>query len=351
MRTGDSWEVPGALDGERVDRALALLTGLSRREVNQLLDGASVVVSGRVVASRSRRVRAGEKVSIDPRVGFDEPAAPLADPQVDVAVVWSDQDLVVVDKPAGLVVHPGAGNQTGTLVHGLLARFPDLRDLAQTPGATGDERQRPGIVQRLDKGTSGLLVVARTAAARSGLVEQLSRRQVDREYTALVGGTVEADAGLIDAPLGRGDRDPTRITVQAGGRAARTRYQVEDRWDRPVPSTLLRCHLETGRTHQIRVHLSSIGHPVVGDDRYGHELTGRWRPLPAGRVFLHAGALAFEHPVRGGRLSFSSPLPVDLTQVLAGMPRMGPTGTKRSEGEDSPVQSEIGPSSGPNRDS
>jgi 23S rRNA pseudouridine1911/1915/1917 synthase len=324
MPTGDSWDVPGALDGERVDRALALLTGLSRREVNQLLDAASVVVGGRVVVSHSRRVRAGEKVFIDQPVGLDEPATPTADPQVAVSVVWSDQDLVVVDKPAGLVVHPGAGNQTGTLVQGLLARFPDLKDLAQTTGrATGDERQRPGIVQRLDKGTSGLLVVARTPAARSGLVEQLSRRQVDREYTALVGGTVEADAGLIDAPLGRGDRDPTRITVRAGGRAARTRYQVDDRYDEPVPATLLRCHLETGRTHQIRVHLSSIGHPVVGDDRYGRELVGRWRPLPPGRVFLHAAVLAFEHPVRGGRLSFASPLPADLTQVLAGMHRSG----------------------------
>ncbi len=320
MLMGDSWEVPGALDGERLDRALALLTGLSRREVNEQLDAAAVAVGGRIVASHSRRVRAGERVSIEQPFQSAEPTVPRADPQVEVTVVWSDEDLIVVDKPAGLVVHPGAGNLTGTLVHGLLARFPDLQNLADVEGTkSADQRQRPGIVQRLDKGTSGLLVVARTAAARAGLVAQLSHRQVEREYVALVTGVVEAEAGLIDAPLGRADRDPTRIAIRTGGRVARTRYQVERRYDRPVPATLLRCHLETGRTHQIRVHLSSIGHPVVGDDRYGRQKVPPWRPLPAGRVFLHAAALAFEHPVRGGRLAFSSPLPPDLTHVLAEM--------------------------------
>ena len=129
-------------------------------------------------------------------------------------------------------------------------------------------------------------------------------------------GTVEADAGLIDAPLGRADRDPTRIRVQAGGRPARTRYQVEGRYDRPAPTTLLRCQLETGRTHQIRVHLASIGHPVVGDDRYGGAGPAGWQPLPPGRPFLHAATLAFDHPVTGERLSFSSPLPADLQAVL-----------------------------------
>jgi len=314
---GDEWEVPGALDGERLDRALALLTGLSRREVNYLIDGTKVTISGRVVASRSRKVRPGERVSVEGPLAPDPMEPPAADAGIDVTVVWSDDDVIVVDKPAGLVVHPGAGNRTGTLVQGLLARFPDLAGLGTGVG----ESDRPGIVHRLDKGTSGLLMVARTPAARTGLVAQLARRQVEREYVALVTGILEADAGLIDAPLGRGDRDPTRIRVDAGGRQARTRYHVDDRFDLPSPTTLVRCRLETGRTHQIRVHLASIGHPVVGDDRYGGRPASGWKPLPSGRPFLHAAVLGFDHPVSGDRLSFTSSLPEDLVEVLEGVRR------------------------------
>jgi 23S rRNA pseudouridine1911/1915/1917 synthase len=313
------WEVPGALDGERLDRALALLTGLSRREVNHLVDGTKVTIAGRVVASRSRKVRAGEQVSVDGPLSPAPPAAPVGDAGVAVVVVWNDADVIVIDKPAGLVVHPGAGNQTGTLVHGLLARFPDLVGLSESGSAGAefrDQHDRPGIVHRLDKGTSGLLMVARTRAARSALVAQLSRHEVEREYVTLVAGTLEADGGLIDAPLGRADRDPTRIRIDAGGRQARTRYQVDGRYDQPAPTTLLRCRLETGRTHQIRVHLASIGHPVVGDERYGGRAVSGWKPLPRGRPFLHAAALTFDHPLSGERLSFSSALPGDLVEVL-----------------------------------
>jgi len=263
---------------------------------------------------------------------------------VEVTVVWSDDQVIVVDKPAGLVVHPGAGNRSRTLVHGLLARFPDLAALADGaggrrddpggPGGQGGDKDRPGIVYRLDKGTSGLLMVARTREARVALTTQLAARQVGREYVALVAGAVEADAGLIDAPLGRADRDPTRMRVEAGGRPARTRYQVEGRYEGATVdgvaaelagrTTLLRCRLETGRTHQIRVHLASIGHPVVGDRRYaGHGGSGGgaagWNPLPADRHFLHAATLAFDHPGTGERLSFSSPLPPDLQVVLDGL--------------------------------
>ena len=159
-------------------------------------------------------------------------------------------------------------------------------------------------------------MVARTPRARAGLVGQLSRREVEREYITLVTGILEADGGLIDAPLGRGDRDPTRIRVDAGGRQARTRYRVDGRFEQPALTTLLRCQLETGRTHQIRVHLASIGHPVVGDDRYGGRSVAGWRPLPRGRPFLHAAVLGFEHPTTGEHLSFSSPLPKDLLGVL-----------------------------------
>jgi 23S rRNA pseudouridine1911/1915/1917 synthase len=303
------WTVPTALDGERLDRAVALLTGLSRRDVNELIDARRVAVANRLMASHSRRVRTGERLSVEGELGPARPAVVEADAAVDVPVVWSDDQVIVVDKPAGLVVHPGAGNRSSTLVHGLLARFPDL--------AAVGEPDRPGIVHRLDKGTSGLLMVARTAAARAGLTMQLAHRQVGREYVALVAGTVAADAGLIDAPLGRADRDPTRIRVQAGGRQARTGYQVEARYDQPEALTQVRCRLETGRTHQIRVHLASIGHPVVGDDRYAGRAATGWRPLPPGRPFLHAAVLAFDHPVTGERLSFSSPLPEDLRRVLA----------------------------------
>jgi 23S rRNA pseudouridine1911/1915/1917 synthase len=306
----EPWEVPGALDGERLDRALALLSGLSRREVNALLDDGRVRVGRQPVSSHHRRVRSGDRVSVDGPVEAPLPDRPVGDLSISVPVVWSDDEVIVVDKPAGVVVHPGAGNRAGTLVHGLLARFGELADSGQP--------DRPGIVHRLDKGTSGLLVVARTVPAHRALVAQLSRHQVEREYRALAMGVVDEDEGLIDAPLGRADRDPTRIQVHAGGRVARTHYQVVDRFDQPHPATLLRCRLETGRTHQIRVHLAAIRHPIAGDDRYGRRLDG-WPLLPAGRPFLHAARLSFEHPGTHQRLSFSSELPDDLLGVLGGM--------------------------------
>jgi 23S rRNA pseudouridine1911/1915/1917 synthase len=310
----ESWEVPSALDGERIDRALSLITAPSRSEVNLIVDAGRVKVQGTTVVSHSRKVRTGERIEVEGTLVAA--AGPVAgDPDVVVPVVWFDDAVIVVDKPAGLVVHPGAGNLTGTLVQGLLARFPEMAALA----GDGDQRDRPGIVHRLDKGTSGLLVVARTAGARQSLVAQLAARQVGREYIALVAGEVDSDAGLIDGPLGRSDTDPTRIRVQAGGREARTRYEVEARYDSPAPLTLLRCRLETGRTHQIRVHLASIGHPVISDDRYGMRSLEGWRPLPPGRPFLHATALQFDHPETGERLHFSSPLPEDLLSVLASM--------------------------------
>lgn len=298
--------VPAALAGERVDRAVAVLTGLTRSEVAALVAAGGVRLGGRGVATRSRRVAEGDELEI---VVADEPASPpglQADPSVEAAVVHVDDDVIVVDKPAGLVVHPGAGQREGTLVQGLLARFPDLASIGV------GEQERPGVVHRLDKGTSGLLVVARTPAAYARLVSQLRRREVERVYRALVWGEVGAASGLIDAPVGRGVRDPTRMAVSPRGKEARTRYRVEGRYREPAPATLLECRLETGRTHQIRVHLAAIGHPVVGDARYRGTRPG----LSLGRPFLHAAALAFDHPTTGDRLSFSSPLPADLVAVL-----------------------------------
>ncbi len=310
------WPVPGALDGERLDRAIALVTGLPRSEVERLVSEGRVTVGRRVITTRSRRVRAGERVRIEGPLGPDRAAVPVSDHGVEVTVVYADADLVVVDKPAGLVVHPGAGNREGTLVHGLLARFPDLGALA-----VADDRERPGIVHRLDKGTSGLLVVARTPQARTRLAAQLAARTMGREYLALVAGDIESDAGLVDAPLGRSDADPTRIRVQAGGRPARTRYEVEERFAGPPALTLIRCRLETGRTHQIRVHLASIGHPVLNDERYGGPASPDLGPA---RPFLHAASLAFDHPSTGERMRFESPVPPDLLRLLHTIRRGAP---------------------------
>jgi 23S rRNA pseudouridine1911/1915/1917 synthase len=193
------------------------------------------------------------------------------------------------------------------MVQGLLARYPDL-------AGVGDP-DRPGIVHRLDAGTSGLLVVARTTEAYDSLVAQLSARDVTRQYRALVLGSVEANAGEIDAPIGQADGDPTRMAVANAGREARTRYEVLGRYREPVPVTELSCRLETGRTHQIRVHLAAIGHPVVGDSRYG----GARPALAIDRPFLHAERLAFRHPVTGEVVAFESPLPADLVELRDGL--------------------------------
>jgi 23S rRNA pseudouridine1911/1915/1917 synthase len=291
--------VPAALAGERVDRAVALLTGWSRSDVQHLVERDAVLVDGRPVA-KSHRLETDALVEVLDAPAGAQPPAPEA---VEVTVVYDDADVIVVDKPAGLVVHPGAGNADGTLVNGLLARYPDLVGVG--------DAARPGIVHRLDRDTSGLLVVARTAAAYDALVEQLTERSVDREYQALVWGTPKSSRGVIDAPIGRSEARRTRMAVRDEGRPARTRYEVIATYESPNCSRLV-CHLETGRTHQIRVHLSAIKHPVVGDGTYG----GRREALSLDRPFLHAAALAFDHPRTGERVSFTSPLPADLAAVL-----------------------------------
>ena len=299
-----SEQIPAALDGERIDRVVSLLAGCSRAEAAVLLATGSVLIGGVAATKPSTRVHAGDEVSVTTRPAA-EVAAVVADSAVGLAVVHEDADLVVVDKPAGLVVHPGSGNRSGTLVHGLVARYPEI--------AAVGEPDRPGIVHRLDKDTSGLLVVARTGDAHRGLVQQLADRAVIRRYLALVWGQPEAATGLIDAPIGRSGREPTRMAVSARGREARTRYEVVATYTEPAATALLRCQLETGRTHQIRVHLAAIEHPVVGDARYG----GRHEPLAdVPRFFLHAEHLGFTHPRTGEALHFESALPADLESVL-----------------------------------
>ena len=294
--------VPEALVGQRVDRAVALVTGWSRAEVQAVLDRGEITVDGRVVA-KSRKLQAGELVEVRGRPA--EVAPPGPEP-VPVEVVYEDADVVVVAKPAGLVVHPGAGHDHGTLVHGLLARYPEMG----TVGAPG----RPGIVHRLDRDTSGLMVVARSAPAYEGLVDALAERDVTREYDALVWGHPENPRGVVDAPIGRSATRRTRMAVRSEGKDARTVYDVEAWFGRPEVARL-RCRLETGRTHQIRVHLSAIGHPVVGDAAYG----GRRAGIDLDRPFLHAGHLAFAHPVTGAPLDFTAALPPELDDVLVAL--------------------------------
>jgi 23S rRNA pseudouridine1911/1915/1917 synthase len=312
---GVSWEVPAALDGERVDRTVALLTGVTRSLAADMISAGRVSVGrGAPIRSGSRRVRRGERLRIDQAPAGDGDPEPghLADPTVTVPVVHDDDDVIVVDKPAGMVVHPGAGHARGTLIQGLVAAYPDLAVLVS--GAAGDDALRPGIVHRLDRGTSGLLVVARNAQARTSLVSQLAARTVERRYRALVTGTAAADEGLIDAPLGRSSADPTSRAVRADGRDARTTYSVLRRLESPFAATVVQCRLETGRTHQIRVHLAAIGHPLIGDRRYGGVTVGGDHD---GRPWLHAETLGFDHPTTGDRLTFHAPLPTDLVEILA----------------------------------
>jgi 23S rRNA pseudouridine1911/1915/1917 synthase len=296
--------LPEALAGERLDRVVAMLCDVPRSVAGELIDAGGVRVDGEVRTRKADRLEEGQRLTLD----VPEAAAELIvepDPDVPVEVVHEDEHVLVIDKPAGLVVHPGAGNPTGTLVHGLLARFPEIADVG--------ESFRPGIVHRLDRETSGLLAVARTAEAHAGLTELLRVHDIVRRYRTLVWDHVTEPRGQVDAPIGRSTKDPTKMAIVVGGREARTGYEVVRRYDEPVPATELVCHLETGRTHQIRVHLRGIGHPVVGDPRYG----GVRQTLPAPRQFLHAEHLAFRHPVTGAPVEADSPLPADLQAVLA----------------------------------
>lgn len=297
-------ELPTALDGERLDRVVALVADVSRSVAVAVVAAGGVRVDGAVATSGKVRLTAGQLVEVDP-AKVPETAPPGPEEAVDFAVVHVDDAVIVVDKPAGLVVHPGAGHAGGTLANGLLARFPDI-------AGVGDP-MRPGIVHRLDAGSSGLLVVARTAEAAAALVAQFADHSAGRRYDAVVWRHPEAAHGIVDAPIGRDPGDPLRMAVVADGRPARTEYQVVDRYSTPAVLARLACTLQTGRTHQIRVHLAAVGHPLVGDSVYGDRRTtfGLTRP------FLHAAELSFTHPTTGDRVTFTSPLPADLTTFLA----------------------------------
>lgn len=300
--------IPLELDGLRLDVALArLLPEYSRARLQTWIDDGRVQLAGGAV-SRRARVQVGDQVTVQAEFVADEQVK-AGEAALPYTVVFADESLWVIDKPAGLVVHPGAGNREGTLQNALLAADPDL---ACVP--------RAGIVHRLDKDTSGLMVVARTPQVQAALVRQLAAREVGREYLALCQGELTA-GGTIDAPIGRHRSQRTRMAVREDGREAVTHYRIERR----LPGfTLLRVRLETGRTHQIRVHLAHRGHPLVGDPVYA----GRAR-LPRGltaeqretlqafrRQALHATRLSFVHPVSQEPRQFESEIPKDFTQLL-----------------------------------
>jgi 23S rRNA pseudouridine1911/1915/1917 synthase len=300
------WVVSAAKARSRLDRFLALeLPAHSRSQIQSWIRGGDVLLNG----SRSKTgqlLHVGDEIAVS--VPSQGPDLPLPEP-IPLKVIYEDTELAVIDKPAGLVCHAGAGRRSGTLVNAVLHRWGQVE--------AGDP-MRPGIVHRLDKQTSGVMVIARTAPAIRSLGRQFKDREVRKEYIALVHGKVAQLEGIVDAPLGRDPVDRKKISVRARKRrTAVTRYRL---LEYVGPCSLLSVHPETGRTHQIRVHLASLGHPVVGDTVYGggRRLSGNLQPLVSGlgRFFLHAHRLEFRHPRTGAALEFSAPLPEELAQLL-----------------------------------
>ena len=295
--------------GQRLDAFLAeRIASWSRSRLQRLIDEGDVVVNGRA-AKPSYKLRAKDQVDAELTA---LPLASFAPEDIAIEIVYEDDDLVVVNKPAGIVVHPAAGVASGTLANALAFHFQKL--------SSGSGEARPGIVHRLDKDTSGLLVVAKTESAHDDLANQFRNREVFKSYVALVHGQVEKDRGEIDQPIARDPRHRTRMAVVRGGRPALSLYRVRRRFDR---FTLLDVELKTGRTHQIRVHLAWLKHPVVGDETYGggrdKTVVGavvRSRIAKLGRQFLHAEKLAFRHPRTQELRKFSAPLPAELGEFL-----------------------------------
>lgn len=293
-----SFTVEQVHSGERLDKVVvALVPQLTRAAAQRLIKGGEVTVNGRA-AKPGYRVQAGETVSV--RIPPQPPTLVLPE-AMSLDIVYEDEALLVVNKPAGLVVHPAPGHAGGTLVNGLLAYCPQIAEVG------GPERA--GIVHRLDKDTSGLIVVAKDEATHTALQRQFKRRGVSKTYLALVEGQVQPPEGIIEAPIGRDRVRRKRMMVTPSGRQARTTYRVLEYF---ADHTLLEVQPVTGRTHQIRVHLAWLGYPVVGDDVYGY----RRQRLLQGRHFLHAARLRFTHPLTGEEMALEAPLPPELADVL-----------------------------------
>lgn len=283
--------------GERIDKALSSLqTEWSRTQIGNWISEGIIQVNGEAVKAKYK-VKAGDVIAIDvPEV---EELDVVAE-NLDLDIVYEDADVLVVNKPKGMVVHPAPGHMTGTLVNGLMYHCKDLS------GINGV--LRPGIVHRIDKDTSGLLMVAKNDTAHESLVNQLVNKTVTRKYIALVHGHIAHDKGTIDAPIGRDQKDRQKQAVVDNGKHAVTHFQVVERFG---DYTLVECRLETGRTHQIRVHMNYIGFPLVGDPKYGPKKT-----IDFGGQVLHAATLGFDHPSSGEYLEFEAPLPADYEQLL-----------------------------------
>ena len=309
---------PPEAAGQRLDRFLAEATeAVSRARVKGLIEARRVTRDGGVVTQPAEKVVAGATY----RIALPPPVAATPRPQaIGLDILYEDADLIVLDKPAGLVVHPAPGNEEGTLVNALLAHCGD-----SLPGIGGE--RRPGIVHRLDKDTSGVMVVAKTELALAVLSAAFAARDLDRAYLALCWGLPSPASGQIEAPIGRDPRERTRMAVVGHhGKAALTRYRTERHWN--LAASLLECRLATGRTHQIRVHLAHIGHPLVGDPVYLRRLPAAARRLaePARQLLmdfprqaLHAWLLGFPHPVTGQPLRFETAMPTDMAGLVAAL--------------------------------
>lgn len=290
-------EVPEHLDGARLDKAVAELLGVSRAIASDVV-GQGASIDG-LSARASDRVQAGAVVTCAAAV--DKPV--LEPEEMALDIVYEDDEVVIINKAPGLVVHPGSGRASGTLAAGLLFRYPDIEGV----GDAG----RWGLIHRLDKDTSGALLVARTQPAFDSLRQELQARKISRTYATVVEGRPKAPTGTIDAPIARDPSQPTRRALSHGGKRAVTHFEVHEHFENADVSWLI-VRLETGRTHQIRVHLAGIGHPVVGDWTYG----ATRRTLLPPRTLLHASHLVFTHPTDGGRLEVVAPLPADFTDFL-----------------------------------
>ena len=296
--------------GERLDLMVARHCELSRTQAATLIANGHVTVNGRAKKA-SYRGETGDHVHV---VVPAPPGRDIVPESIPLHIVFEDESLVVIDKPAGMVVHPAPGNWSGTLVNALMGRGEPLAD--------GGGNDRPGLVHRLDKETSGLLIVAKTDPVHRALSTALSARRIVRRYATVSWGHLKDDLLRVDKPIDRDPKDRTRMAIVQTGKQARTDFMRLARFD---SADLLRAHLHTGRTHQIRVHLMSVGHPVVGDDTYGGGGGRRLAALPPKRFFLHAAWLRFRHPVTGEQLDLRAPLPDDLRRSIAavsGMPEL-----------------------------
>ena len=310
--------------GWRLDRFLAAtLPDFSRSRLQQLLEGGAVSLGSRTIKDANHRVKPGDAFALE--VPPTAPAIPQGQ-DIPLTVIYEDKELIVIDKPAGLVVHPAAGNPDGTLVNALIAH-------CGTKMLSIGGEARPGIVHRLDKDTSGLLVAAKTERAMASLAKQFANHTIERAYNAVVWGAPRDSSGLIESQIGRSPFDRKRMTVlRAGGKRAATRYAVLEKFgpaERPFAS-LIECRLETGRTHQIRVHLTHLGHPLIGDPQYGRNRTApRGKSEAETRAFtlaadfprqaLHAFVLGFQHPSLHKTLRFEAPWPADFAELVAAL--------------------------------